>query len=46
MRLIYLIGLVWAAIWSWTTNESVLWCIFHAICGWLYVVYRLLGFGG
>lgn len=40
------IGGVIAAIWSWSTWHSVLWCIIHCIFGWAYVIYRLLGFGG
>jgi len=35
------IGSVIAAILSWTTNHSVLWCILHTLLGWLYVVFWL-----
>lgn len=33
------LGSVIAAILSWTTWHSVLWCILHAIFGWFYVIY-------
>lgn len=33
------IGAVIAAILSWTTHHSLGWCIFHALCGWFYVIY-------
>jgi hypothetical protein len=29
---------------SYAINESILWSIFHAICGWLYVVYWLFSY--
>ncbi len=40
--LISLIGGVIAAIMSWGTNHSVLWAIFHFICGWIYVIYHCI----
>lgn len=36
------IGSAIAVVASWSRNESVLWAIFHGICGWLYVVYYVL----
>lgn len=36
------IGVVIAAILSWTTHHSVFWCIINAIFGWLYVIYWLI----
>jgi hypothetical protein len=33
----------WVAIFlSWHLNKSVMWAIFHAVCGWAYVVYAIL----
>jgi len=40
------LGSVIAVVISWTTNHSVLWCIIHGVCGWLYVIYRVCGCGG
>lgn len=40
------IGSVVAAIWSWSTNASIGWCILHGVFGWGYIIYRFLGFGG
>jgi len=28
-----------AMILSWSRNASILWCILHGLCSWLYVVY-------
>jgi hypothetical protein len=33
------IGGTLAVIMSWVSNHSILWAIFHAFCGWLYVIY-------
>ena len=45
-NLIGFIGNCIAVTWSWSTNHSVGWAILHTILGWLYVFYRVLGFGG
>ena len=34
-----------ALILSWLTNHSILWAIFHALCGWLYVIYWIFFIG-
>lgn len=39
VSVINLIGPIIAAILSWSINHSIGWCIFHAILGWLYVLY-------
>jgi hypothetical protein len=39
------VGSVIAGIISWVHWHSVGWCIFHVICGWLYVIYFLLVYG-
>jgi len=36
------IGVVIAIVLSWATNQSVFWCIVHAFCSWLYIIYWLL----
>jgi len=36
------LGAVIAVVTSWSRNRSILWAIFHGICGWLYVVYFAL----
>ncbi len=28
---------------SWSANHSVLWALFHAFCGWTYVIAYALG---
>jgi hypothetical protein len=33
------IGAILAVVFSWFTNGSVLWAIFHLFCGWFYVIY-------
>ncbi|WP_219921445.1 hypothetical protein [Rufibacter sp. XAAS-G3-1] len=33
------LGSVLAVVTSWTRNRSLLWAIFHAIIGWVYVGY-------
>lgn len=38
--LVMLIGSTVAACVSWIFNHSVLWCILHAVLGWLYVCYK------
>lgn len=30
---------------SWTMNNSIFWAIVHGILGWVYVIYRALGYG-
>jgi uncharacterized membrane protein YoaK (UPF0700 family) len=40
------LGAVIAVVLSWTVNKSILWCILHAICGWLYVVYWIFTHSG
>lgn len=32
-------GCALAMIISWSLNHSILWAIWHGICGWLYVIY-------
>lgn len=39
------IGNVVAAILSWVTNHSIVWCIVHCFFGWFYIIYYLLGGG-
>lgn len=36
------IGSIIAIVASWSRNKSVLWAIFHAFCGWLYVIYYVI----
>jgi hypothetical protein len=36
------IGSILAIVLSWARNHSILWAIFHAILGWLYVIYWAL----
>ena len=33
------VGTIIAIVASWSRNKSVLWAIFHAFLGWLYVIY-------
>lgn len=33
------LGMAIAVVLSWSRNASILWCIFHGILSWLYVVY-------
>jgi len=35
-------GCALAMILSWARNVSILWCILHGICGWIYVIYFAL----
>ena len=34
-----MIGAILAAVMSWIVNHSILWCILHFFCSWIYVVY-------
>jgi hypothetical protein len=34
-----------AVILSWLTNHSILWALFHAFCGWIYVIYWIFVHG-
>lgn len=43
--ILQMVGIVMAAIWSWTMNHSWAWAIFHAFCGWFYVIYHLIRWG-
>ncbi|GBL36170.1 hypothetical protein EMGBS15_17650 [Filimonas sp.] len=36
------VGSIIAIVASWSRNKSVLWAIFHAFCGWLYVIYYVI----
>ncbi len=36
------LGSLLAVILSWTVNHSVLWCIVHFFCTWVYVIYWCL----
>jgi hypothetical protein len=36
------LGTILAIVISWSRNKSVLWAIFHAICGWFYVIYFVI----
>ena len=38
---INLVGIVLAALISWTLNHSIGWAIFHAMLSWFYVIYRV-----
>jgi hypothetical protein len=46
MSLFTLVGVCIAVAWSWSTNHAVGWAILHAFLNWIYVIYRLCGFGG
>ena len=35
----YMIGTVLATILSWSRSASILWCIFHGVLSWIYVIY-------
>lgn len=41
-----LVGFVIAAGCSWIINHSVAWAIFHGLCGFFYILYLCMGFGG
>lgn len=36
------IGAWLAAFVSYSVNHSILWAIFHFLCGWSYIIYRLV----
>lgn len=36
------LGALLAVILSWSVNHSVIWCIIHFFCGWIYVFYWLI----
>ncbi len=36
------VGSIIAIVASWSRNKSVLWAIFHAFCGWAYVIYYII----
>ena len=40
------LGAVIAVVTSWSRNRSILWAVFHGICGWFYVVYFALSRSG
>jgi hypothetical protein len=37
-------GQVLAIILSWTVNKSILWCILHFFCSWIYVLYWVFAY--
>lgn len=39
------IGVVIAALLSWSINHSVLWAVIHGLLGWLYVIFYLFKYG-
>lgn len=38
----YAMGLSLAIVLSWSRNASILWCMLHGLCSWVYVVYFAL----
>lgn len=42
MKITIGIGTFIAALLSWSANHSILWLLFHMLCGWFYVVYYLI----
>ena len=34
-----IVGVIIAAILSWKSNKDKLWCVVHALLGWIYVIY-------
>jgi len=42
MRIGGLLGGILAIVLSWIVNKSVLWCILHFFCSWVYVIYWLI----
>jgi hypothetical protein len=36
------VGTIIAIVASWSRNKSILWAIFHAFCGWFYVIYYVI----
>jgi hypothetical protein len=45
VRGIRLILSLTAFIVSYALNHSVLWAVFHMLCGWLYFLYAVVGYG-
>ena len=45
-RVLAFIGGIIAFSLSWITNHSILWAIFHWLCGWLYVVFWIIVHSG
>jgi hypothetical protein len=35
----YAMGMTLAMILSWSRNASILWCVFHGLFSWVYVIY-------
>lgn len=35
----YAMGMSLAVVLSWSRNASILWCMLHGLCSWVYVVY-------
>jgi hypothetical protein len=33
------LGSAIAVVISWSIHKSILWCVFHGILGWIYVIY-------
>jgi hypothetical protein len=42
LRIVQLLGGLFAVILSWTVNHSVFWVILHFFFGWFYVIYYYL----
>lgn len=40
------LGSLLAVILSWTVNHSILWCILHFFCSWIYVIYWAFAYAG
>jgi hypothetical protein len=40
------LGSLLAVILSWSVNHSVVWCVVHFCCSWLYVIYWLIEYAG
>lgn len=36
------LGAILAACVSWNLNHDIAWAIFHALCGWFYLIYVLI----
>lgn len=43
---IHLVGAIMAAYCSLLLNQSIFWAGFHAVFGWFYILYLIIGFGG
>jgi len=39
------LGVILSVVLSYTANQHIGWAIVHGILGWIYVLYRLLGYG-